>query len=91
MRAQHRGAQPQRGQRRQLSADPRTEAVADRIGHDQLDSVKSVVGPEADILLPVWKGLELSEKGVAVWSGEDGHEATQVEARDASGSQSRRR
>jgi hypothetical protein len=26
----------------------------------------------SDILLPVWQGLELSEKGVAVWSEEDG-------------------
>jgi hypothetical protein len=34
---------------------------------------------EKSILLPVWKGLELSEVGVAVWSGEDSHEATQVE------------
>ncbi len=32
------------------------------------------------ILLPVWRGLELSEKGVAVWTREDSHEATQVEA-----------
>jgi hypothetical protein len=31
------------------------------------------------ILLPVWQGLELRGRAVAVWSGDDGHEETQVE------------
>ena len=42
------------------------------------------------ILLPVWQGLELRERGVAVWSGEDGHEATQMEARAESADHARR-
>jgi hypothetical protein len=33
------------------------------------------------ILLPVWKGLELRERGVAVWTRRDSHEATPMEAR----------
>jgi len=50
------------------------------------------------ILLPVWKGLELSQNGVAVGQREDSHEATQVEtgtesadrARGAEGATDRR-
>jgi transposase InsO family protein len=42
------------------------------------------------ILLPVWKGLELSARGVAVWTGEDSHETPQVETRAEGADRARR-
>jgi hypothetical protein len=39
--------------------------------------ISSPLRSNPSILLPVWKGLELNGRGVAVWSSEDGHEATQ--------------